>query len=171
MTMADAFPQVDVMPAIARFAYRVQVPADWQQIPLPEEDVDFSNPALFMPLGVFMARWGAVVFSASVRPAYGDGTLADWLMYLCREQEFQIIEFMPVTVGDAHAAACVCTQDSDGGLMKIRVALFEDGGALYNLLGMAPAQIWESVAPTFEQMITSFRLAEPQGSSVPLAKW
>lgn len=170
MTMAETFPQVDVMPAIPRFAYRVQVPADWQRVPIPEENVDFSNPALFMPLGVFMATWGLVVFSAAVRPAYSDGTLVDWLMYLCREQDFQIVEFMPVTLGESHAAACVCTQDSEGGMMKIRMAIFEDGGALYNLLGMAPAAVWDSVAPTFEQMITSFRLAEPQGSSVPLAQ-
>jgi len=169
MTMADAFSQVEVRPSITRFAYRVQVPAGWRQIPVPEENVDFSNPALFMPIGVFMATWGAVVFSASVRPAYDDGTLSDWLMYLCREQEFQIAEFMPLTIGGSHAAACVCTQDSDGGTMKIRVAIFEDGGALYNLLGMAPPAIWDSVGPTFERMIASFRLAELRGSSVPLA--
>lgn len=171
MTMTEILPTVEVTPAVERFAFSVQKPQDWQQMPIPADETDFDNPTLFMPLALFMPAWGAVVFTVAARPAYGEGTLADWLMYLCREQELRITEFMPAAIGNTFAASCVCSQDSEAGEMKVRIALFEDGGALLSLIGMAPVAIWDSVAALFDQMITSFRLAAPQGSSVPLANW
>jgi hypothetical protein len=53
------------------------LPDGWVNVPLPEETYDLSNPAVFLPLLVCMAPYGAVVFhhwrAAGIRGWHGAG--------------------------------------------------------------------------------------------------
>jgi hypothetical protein len=61
-------------------------------------------------------------------------------------------------------------QRTDAGTMRMRTALLEDGERLLNISIMAPDAIWASVEPTLRITFTSFRLAEPRGTSTPLTR-
>jgi hypothetical protein len=54
-----------VVPSLGHLAFEIGLPADWQKLPLPEEAVDFDRPTAFLPPGVFMANYGAIVFSVA----------------------------------------------------------------------------------------------------------
>lgn len=54
------------------------LPDRWVNVPVPEESYDFDNPAVFLPLVVCMAPYGAVVFTVAARPAFDDGSVQDW---------------------------------------------------------------------------------------------
>jgi hypothetical protein len=158
---------VEVIPPVEGLGYSHLVPADWQRVEIPDEQPDFSQP-VFMPLAVHMAPYGAVLFSVAARPAYEDGSVYDWLMYACRQEGFDIQGFMPIKIGEAPAVECRAIQQTGMGPMRMRVVVFEDGGRLMNMSAMAPESLWDAVSGTLDQMMDSFRLAEPRGMTAPL---
>ena len=66
------------------------LPDGWVNVPLPDETYDLSNPAVFLPLLVCMAPYGAVVFTIGARPAFEDGTVQDWAEYLAGKNDLKI---------------------------------------------------------------------------------
>ena len=59
---------------------------------------------------------------------------------------------------------------TEAGTMRMRTALLEDGKRFLNISVMAPDSIWKSVESTLHLTMTSFRLAEPRGSTTPLTR-
>jgi hypothetical protein len=143
-------------------------PHDWVQVELPNEPVDFTDPAALAPVVVVMAPFAAIVFAVSARPAYDNGAVADWLQYLARHHG---TDPGPVEREDdlPHpAVACWGGQNSDGTLLRLRAQMFEDGGRLVQIGVMAPQALWDSVHDTLRTMLQSFRLTTPRGSTVAL---
>ena len=66
------------------------VPDGWVKVPVPEEQYDFGNPTVFLPLVVCMAPYGAVVFTIAARPAFDDGSVQDWAEFLAGQNNLQI---------------------------------------------------------------------------------
>jgi hypothetical protein len=67
--------QIIHIPArIADLEFSYARPLDFQAVALPEEKVDFENPAAFYPLEITSATDALAMFWVSARPAYGDGT-------------------------------------------------------------------------------------------------
>jgi hypothetical protein len=157
-----------VVPSLGHLAFEVGVPADWQKLPLPEEAVDFDRPTAFLPLGVFMANYGAIVFSVAARPAYEDGTVRQWLDFLCREQGFSMGETGPVQIGSLQAVESYGTQSAEVGVMRLRIVAAEDGGRLVTLTCMAPEALWPAVGETLDAMLQSFRLRDQRGQTVQI---
>jgi hypothetical protein len=154
---------ITVTPSIAGLAYSHALPAGWQQVPLPEEQVDFSQP-VFLPLGVNMAPYGAVLFTVAARPAFDDGSVYEWMLYLCRREEFEIRSAMPVCVAGRDMIECGAIQQTDAGPMRLRLLMFEDGGRIFQISAMAPEAIWGSLESMFQEMLDSFQLHEPRGA-------
>jgi len=155
-----------VTPPLRHLGFRVRVPQDWRELPLPAEEHDFTDPNVFAPAGVFMASYEAIVFAVAARPAYADGSLEEWLRYSAAQQRFELDSVEPATLGALKAAACDARQETDVGPMRLRVALFEDGGRLFTLTAMAPEALWSSVRETFAGLFASFELVDPRGPSV-----
>jgi hypothetical protein len=155
---------------IADLAFSYLRPANFQAVTMPDEKPDFEKPTSFYPLQVVMANYGAVLFSTSARPAYADGTVQDWAEFMAKQTEVEIVSLQPGVLGGLPALIVEALQRSEAGVMRIRTALLEDGKRLINVSIMAPDAIWKGVEPTLLTSFTSFRLAEPRGTSTPLTR-
>lgn len=149
---------------------RFLCPDDFTLADLPADETDFSESRNFMPLAVGVANYGAmVVFSIAARPAYAEGTVADWLLRLCKEEGYDPGAVELIKVGTLNAAACDAIQTADGTTMRMRITLLEDGGRLYNFSAMAPTQLWSAVADKLHGMLASFELQEDKGPTMALS--
>ncbi len=166
---AGPFVPTEVPARVADLACRFDRPSDWVLAELPPELPDFAAVAEFAPLVVAMAPFAALVFSVGARPVYGDGTLSDWLGWLAREAGYDPGPIEAETGGSLPAVACWAMQFADGTPMRMRLVLAEDGGRLIQLAAMAPQSLWSAVHETFRQMLGSFVLLRPRGSSTLLA--
>ena len=150
------------------FKCSVGIPGDWQPIPLPQEEVDFTNPTTFLPVGVAMAKYGAIVFSIAVRPRFPEGSVGDWLMQLAKEHGYEPMNPTVDKIGSIDVVACMAEQPSDAGKMLLRVHMFEDAGYIWNVSVMSPQPLFESLVPTFQAMLASFKVAHRVGATAPL---
>jgi hypothetical protein len=165
-----AMTRVAVAPPIAHLAFSILVPADFHQVPIPAEEKDFADPSAMMPCGVFMAGYGAVLCTVAARPAFDDGSVMDWAMYLVGQQEgFAVKKLMPERRWGTQVVEVEATQPSEAGEMTVHAIFFEDGGRLFNIGRMAPTAIWPSVKDTLAAMVDSFALAQVDGPTRPVA--
>lgn len=170
MPATPEFTPTDVPARIADLAFSYLCPANFHVVQIPDERPDFDQPTSFFPLQVVMANFGAVLFSAVARPAYADGSVQDWAEFLARESKLEIVSLRPGVLGGLPCVMIEVLQPSDAGVMRMRTALLEDGKRLLNVSIMAPDAIWPSVEPTLQLALSSFRLAEPRGTSTPLMR-
>ena len=147
---------------IAELGFTAQLPADWINHELPNEDADFSDPTQLVPLAIVTAPYAAIVFAFAARPAYEDGTLHDWATFLLNHNQLQ-----PRAVGNAIVAGVAAVvgeavQPSDLGTMVVRFAFLEDGGRLVNLTFTAPELLADSVRDAWFALLRSFTLETPK---------
>jgi hypothetical protein len=166
--------RVRVVPAVEQLGFSMLVPEDFRQLPLPPEAEDFSDPTVMMPLGVFMAGYGAVLATVAARPlGEGDGSIMDVAMRLAQHQIAssggQLRKLMPVSKWETTVVEVEATQPSDVGEMIVRAAFLEDGGAIFNIGMLAPTALWPSVEATLVEMVDSFSLLAPRGPTRPIA--
>ena len=148
--------------------FRFLKPADFRIVNLPAELPDFSQAARLMPLVVAVANYGPLIFSVAARPAYEDGTLEQWLIFLLREEGYTAGAIEETRLGDLPAVTCDALQHADDVTMKMRFVLLEDGGRLFQITAMAPEPVWASAIEKFAPMLAAFALREPHGTQVPL---
>lgn len=170
MSSSPEFVPTEVPARIADLAFSYLRPAHFQPVQVPDEKPDFDQPTSFYPLQVVMAPYGAVLFSAAARPAYADGSIQDWAEYLSRESGVEVVSLRAGVLGGLPCVMVEVLQPSEAGKMRLRTALLEDGKRLVNVSIMAPDAIWASVEPTLQMAMTSFRLAEPRGTTTPLMR-
>jgi hypothetical protein len=149
---------------IAELGFSAQLPVDWISHELPAEEPDFSNPATFVPLAVITAPHSAIVFAFAARPAYDDGTLHDWAMYLLEHNQLKPCAIGAHQVGSLAAVVGEATQNSDVGPMVVRFAFCEDGNRLINITLTAPELLADTVVNAWFTLLQSFALETPRGS-------
>jgi hypothetical protein len=170
MSSSSEFTPVDVPARVADLAFSYLRPANFNVIDLPDEKPNFDDPTAFLPLQVTMASYGAVVFSVVARPAYSDGSLQDWAEFLAGKEKIEVLSMARGVIGGLPALMVEARNQSDAGPMRMRTALLEDGKRFLNLSVLAPEAIWASVEPTLRLAMTSFRLAEPRGTTTPVLR-
>ena len=149
--------------------FRVERPADWVDVPLPDEDHDFADPLHMAPVAIVMAPWAAIVFAVAARPVYAEGTVAQWLEWSARQRGLDPGTMERQQIGPHAAVGCWGAQIEDGSVMRARVAMFEDGDRIIVVNCMAPDALWASVAGTFVHMLRTFALETPRGGRFALA--
>lgn len=149
---------ITVVPSLPQLAFRLRLPGDWQQLPVLADACDFSAPAALRPLGIFVASYGAIVFSVAARPAYANGQPGEWLRFLCTEQGVAMVEPGTMPLAGHTAATCYTSQYSDVGRLRVRMALFADSGRMVLLTAMAPETLWSAMRGAFDTMFASFAL-------------
>ncbi|MBL9147508.1 MAG: hypothetical protein JNM94_02325 [Phycisphaerae bacterium] len=159
---------VHVPPRLADIEFTVRLAAEFRELELPTEDVDFTNPIQFAPLYAAMASYGAVLLTVAARPAYDNGSLREWLGYLCTTEGLTLVSLERSTLNGRPTMVAEATQPSDAGVMRIRTHLIEDGGRLLNISIIAPDALWAGISPTLMAMQQTFELLRPRGSTVPL---
>lgn len=150
--------------------FRVCLPADWIAHALPSDPPDFSAPATLMPLAILTAPHSAIVFTAAARPAYDDGTLHAWTLYLLGESNLTPRTLGEHTLGPRpHGGPPVivgeAVQPSDLGPMLVRFAFFEDGGRLVHFSLTAPVLVADALRNVWIEALASFTLATPRGAT------
>ena len=144
-------------------------PDGWANVPIPDEEYDFDNPAVFLPLLVCMAPYGAVVFTVAARPAFDDGTVQDWAEYLAAQNNLVIERIREARVNRMPCILVDATMASEMGPMRSRSIFLEDGRRLFNIGTLAPEAIWPSVEADFDRLLGSFALDDVQGiTAAPL---
>ncbi len=138
-----------------KLGYSLEVPEDWQRLPLPEEEPVFEDAGEFITLAVYQAWWAPVVCSVAVRPASGRAGAAEWLKYLCRDCE--VIDGEASSVGEAEGARCLLLEKTAVGLMVRRLSVLLKDDLLYKVSAVAPAPIWEVMGSRFERIVSSFK--------------
>jgi hypothetical protein len=149
---------------VADLGFTANLPTDWINHELPKEEVDFSNPTLFMPLAIVTAPHAAIVFAFAARPAYDDGTLHDWAWYHLNHNQLQPRAVGRDVIAGVAAVSGEAVQQSDLGPMVVRFAFLEDGNRLINLMLTAPEIFADSVRDAWFGMLKSFALETPRGS-------
>jgi hypothetical protein len=143
-------------------------PTDFTLADVPPETPDFSNGAQFMPLAVALTQFGPMVFTVAVRPAFDDGTVAEWLNFICGKEGYPHGPITATHIGPLPAVTCDATQAVEGGVMKMRFVLLEDGGRLYQMAAMAPEPLWGSAIEKLAPMLASLELREVRGTKTAL---
>jgi hypothetical protein len=136
---------------------------------MTDEPPRFAEPGFFLPLAIAMAPFGAVLFTVGVRPAFDDGSVRDWVQFLCRENNLDVVGGQDTTLAGFAGCMVDAYQPSDMGRMKIRTFFFEDGQRLFQLGIIAPEQIWPSVEAQLSLIQRSFRTEVTQGQTAPIA--
>ncbi|HUQ82171.1 MAG TPA: hypothetical protein VM076_13560 [Gemmatimonadaceae bacterium] len=153
----------------AMLACSCVVPDGWVRVPVPDDSYDFDNPAVFLPLLVCMAPYGAVVFTVAARPRFDDGTVEDWATYLAAQNNLQVERIREARVNRMPCILVDATMPSDAGLMRSRSVFLEDGRRLFNVGTLAPDAIWASLEADFDHLLGAFKLGEVSGiTAAPL---
>ena len=144
-------------------AFSCVVPDTWVQVPTPGEELDLDNPAVFIPLLVCMAPYGAVVFTIAARPAFDDGSVQDWAEFLAAQNNLVIESVREARMNRMPCIVIDATVPSEVGDMRSRSVFLEDGRRLFNIGALAPQAIWASVSSDMDRLIDSFALDDVQG--------
>jgi hypothetical protein len=164
------FEVIDPPAGLEHLRCRLLVPDDFQRVPLPPEayQVDFSDPTKLMLLGVFAATTGPMIIAVSARPAYDDGTMSQWLSYLCSENKHDRGEITSVNAAALNGVQCDAAHlDGDGESVRSRIALFCDGGRLMQVAGSGPEPMWRGPGDAHVNLAArSFELASVTGQGV-----
>jgi len=154
---------------LASLDFTVEVPADWNTIDLPREDVDFDDTSKFAPLAMLMAPYAAILLTVAARPAYASGTLAQWLQYVAGAHGVAIEGFEAQKLGALDGVGTWGTQTDGDAVMRARIVFVEDGERLLHVVCMAPEGLWSAVAPAFARALATFSLRDQRGRKVDLA--
>ena len=153
---------------VAELGFTVPLPSDWIHHPLPDDDLDFSDPTKLVPLALVTAPHAAIIFTVASRPAYEDGSLFDWAGHLLAQNGLTPHALMPGQLGILSAVVGEAIQASELGPMVMRFAFAEDGRRIVNLSLSAPELLAAAVSPIWEQILSEFLLQNPLGPTVPL---
>jgi hypothetical protein len=152
--------------------FSLLLPDGWYQQPAPADNIDFSREGEFAPLALFSASkefLPPIVFSVGVRPAPKKGNVAEWLERQCYLSQLALERMKLNKFLFGWAADAVALQASDFGKLKVRLTMFEDGGRLFGLTGMAPLDLWDIWVVPLGLCVNTFELLNPKGQSAPLA--
>lgn len=153
---------------IPELAFAIEVPPEFVTPDLPEEGPRFEEPTFMLPLWLASSPVAMALVTVAVRPAYEDGTVKQWLEYLCREQGLEVRAIGAGLVGAAEhqrtAVLAEAGQEQEGTRLRFRIAAVEDGGYLYVVMGMAPEELWASYGEALAHAVGSFELTAGKGA-------
>jgi hypothetical protein len=150
---------------IADLGFTMATPADWVVPDLPVEEVDFDDPTKFVPLMIAVAPYAAIALTVCARPAYENGAVSDWALYLLAINHIAESDMEPRTIGTLEGMTARGRHEQDGTLLETRFAFIEDGGRLLNISLLAPAALSSSLDSIWNHALDSFHLESPRGQS------
>ena len=166
-----AFVEREFPSRIANLGFYLQLPDNWQAQDLPEEEPVFDEPARLFGLAAITAPYAAIIQAAAARPAFEEGTVQDWALWLILQNDAQPSTLGPSTLGDLPAIVGQCAVHAvqgDLGPMTMFFAFAEDGGRLVHLSLTGPDALVPHVFQVWQRVLSSFRLAAPKSPTVLL---
>ena len=144
-------------------AFSYQTPEPWKTAEIPAEEPNFESPEYFLPLAAAVSPCGNFAFTVGARMAYADGTLLDWLQFLCSSGGIEVGSIEKWTEGDMVGVIFDGLQQADGGVMRSRNVYVEDGGRLF-----AVSTMTTQPGLPLPEISATFRLANAAGPTVAL---
>lgn len=150
------------------YGYSVILPENWYPVEIPQQPIstEFSGIGLFSP---YVPPLPPVLLSIGARVLTHDTTVADACEEYLETQEYEVLasRIHRYSVGDVVECLAVQT-DTPFGTMKMRLAMFEDGGRLFSICGMSPLDEYPIHIRVLSLAMLSFQLLLPQGAQLPL---
>ena len=155
---------ITVIPEGREFlAFSYAKPEGWVTGDIPAEEPNFEDPKYFVPLAAAVSPDGAGAFTVGARMAYSDGTLQDWLSFLCSEDNIEILTSREFSADGMRGIRFDAVQRADGAVLLMRNLYIEDGGRLYAICAMANQANFEPVSEALAEITESFRPVEVKG--------
>ena len=147
-------------------AFSCEFPADWERTPIPEMDIDLSDPEVMRPLCLIGPSYATMFFTVSTRPLIPGVSPAESLVRLARAQGYEVGDVRPANLWAGPAAEVDATKRDGADVMRGRIVMLEDGGRLFSLAAMTPAPLWQAARQLLDPVLDSFALVEPRGPTV-----
>lgn len=167
-----SLPRKNFTGRLANLDFTMKLPVGFFEATLPEQDHDFTQPHVCAPLLVLSSPIALAVITISARPAYGDGTVRNWIEFLCRHDGITLLSIGPAYVGGLHknhpAILATGVQVQDGTELVMSFVAMEDGGRFVTATAMCPRELEPSYMRTLELCIHSLELLHHQGPTVKL---
>ena len=164
--MNQGMPTIEFRPAGREFlACSCELPEDWKIGEIPPEEPNFDDPTYFLPLAAAVSPDGNFALTVGARMAYDDGTLLDWLQYLCATDNIEIDDIEKWSEDGMTGVLFNGRQHAGGCTMFSRNLYVEDGGRLF-----AVSTMTSQPGLTVPEISASFRLAQANGPTVPLSR-
>jgi hypothetical protein len=151
-------------------AFSILRPAGWERLSPPADVPNFDDPAVLEPLAGFSTPDRVAIALVASRPRYRSGSVEEWAAFLAQGQQIEIDSLEVHTIRDHPAIVVDGVQPTERGLVQVRVAWIEDGGRLFQVMGMAPQEAWQDHGEAIDRVVRSFRLAETKGPTAPLER-
>lgn len=159
---------------MAELDFSMKTPIGFVEAQLPAEEIDFSDPSVSVPLLVMMSPVAMAVITVAARPAFDDGTVRDWLEFLCGRHGITLLAAGPGYVGGLHknhpaviAAGIQVQQETE---LVLSLVAMEDGGRLVTAHAMCPRELEPSYMSTLEACIHSLELLHHKGPTARLER-
>ena len=157
---------------LADLDFTMKTPVGFVEAELPAEEHDFTQPHVAAPLLLLASPVAMAVIAVAGRPAYSEGSVRDWLTYLCAHFGIRLLSIGPAYVGglDKNHPAIIATalQDKDGTELVMSVVALEDGGRFVTAHAMCPRELEPSYMRTMEKCIHSLELLHHKGPTARL---
>ena len=152
--------------------FTMKTPVGFVEAKLPAEVHDFDQPHVCAPLLVLSSPVALALITVAGRPGYENGTVRDWLVYLCQHNGIRLLSIGPAYVGGLHKnhpaiIATALQQQNDTELVMSLVAM-EDGGRFLTAHALCPRELEPSYMGTMEACIHSIELLRHKGPTVNL---
>lgn len=167
-----SLPQATFRDRLADLDFTMKTPVGFVEAKLPAEVHDFDQPHVCAPLLVLSSPVALALITVAGRPGYENGTVRDWLVYLCQHNGIRLLSIGPAYVGGLHKnhpaiIATALQQQNDTELVMSLVAM-EDGGRFLTAHALCPRELEPSYMGTMEACIHSIELLRHKGPTVNL---
>ncbi len=164
------FVNVHVKPIAGEaYGYSLILPRTWSKLPDASGPDAVPTAARFTSLGIFAPfdpPLPPITMSVGVRLATRSASVADAFLEYCRDEDFEVHLMRPQLYSAGTVMEGLVTQNvAPVGLMKVRMAMFEDGGRLFLLAGMAPAVLYPDALRALSLAMIAFELDFPLRSA------
>ncbi|GJQ31001.1 MAG: hypothetical protein HBSAPP03_28850 [Phycisphaerae bacterium] len=155
---------------LADLDFTMKVPTGFVEAELPPEEHDFDTPHVCAPLALLSSPVALAVITVAARPGYADGTVRDWLTYLCAHHGIRLLSIGPAYVGGQHknhpAIIATALQEQNGTELVMSLVALEDGGRLVTAHAMCPRELEPSFMRVMETCLHSLELLRHKGPTV-----
>jgi hypothetical protein len=167
-----SLPQAIFRDRLSDLNFTMKTPVGFVEAKLPAEAHDFDQPHVCAPLLVLSSPVALALITVAGRPGYQNGTVRDWLVYLCQHNGIRLLSIGPAYVGGLHKnhPAIIATglQDQNDTELVMSFVALEDGGRFLTAHALCPRELEPSFMGTLEECIHSIELLRHKGPTVNL---
>lgn len=167
-----SLPRATFRDRLADLDFSMKTPVGFVEAKLPTEAHDFDQPHVCAPLLVLSSPVALALITVAARPGHENGTVRDWLVFLCQHNGIRLLSIGPAYVGGLHknhpAIIATALQEQNDTELVMSLVAMEDGGRFLTAHALCPRELEPSYMGTMERCIHSIELLHHKGPTVNL---